>query len=64
MERTAATAEKLYREMKSRTLTDEETVPELIEGYYYYTRQAKGSDFHLYCRKKGSLEAPEQVRLS
>ena len=32
-------------------------------GYYYYFREEKGKQYRIYCRKKGSLQAAEQVLL-
>ena len=32
-------------------------------GYFYYSRTEKGKQYPIYCRKKGSLEAPEEVLL-
>ena len=34
-----------------------------MSGYYYYMRTEKGKQYYQLCRKKGSLEAPEQVIL-
>ena len=55
--------EKLYAEMKARIKEKDESVPVLKHGYYYYTRQVEGKDYYLYCRKKGNLEAKEEILL-
>ncbi|MEC5146661.1 Dipeptidyl aminopeptidase BI [Chitinophaga sp. 180180018-2] len=55
--------EKLFSEMKSRIKETDVTVPYLKNGYYYYTRFEHGKEYPVYCRKKGSLEASEQVIL-
>jgi oligopeptidase B len=55
--------EVLYTEMRSRIKEQDESVPYLKNGYYYYTRQVEGKDYYLFCRKKGSLEAKEEVLL-
>ncbi len=34
-----------------------------MRGFYYYTRTETGKQYPIYCRKKGTLEAPEQVLL-
>ena len=39
------------------------TVPYRDGGYFYYSRTEKGKQYPIYCRKKGSLEAPEEVFL-
>lgn len=53
----------LYNEMKGRIKEQDESVPFLKNGYYYYSRQVEGKDYYLYCRKKGSLDANEEVLL-
>jgi oligopeptidase B len=55
--------EKLYEEMKARIKEKDESVPVFLRGYYYYTRLIEGKDYYLYCRKKGSLDAKEEVLL-
>ncbi len=51
----------LFEEMKSRIKEDDESVPYLYNGYYYITRYEKGKEYPVYARKKGSLEAKEEV---
>jgi len=55
--------EKLFREMKSRTQPEEESVPYKYGDYFYYERFEKGREYPIYCRKKGSLEAAEEILL-
>ncbi len=55
--------EKLYREITGRLKPDDVSVPFPENGYYYYTRYEEGKEYPLYCRKKGSPEAPEEVML-
>ncbi|MEO7445741.1 MAG: S9 family peptidase, partial [Ferruginibacter sp.] len=55
--------EKLYNEMKARIKEDDASVPSFKNGYYYYTRQVEGKDYYLYCRKKSTLSAPEEILL-
>jgi oligopeptidase B len=55
--------ESLFEEMKARIKEKDESVPALNNGYYYYTRTEQGKDYYKYCRKKGSLDAPEEVLL-
>src|SRR5690606_41974264 len=40
---------------------DDESVPYFYNGYYYITRYEKGKDYPIYSRKKGSLEATEEI---
>ena len=53
--------EDLFQEMKSRIKEDDESVPYLYNGYYYITRYETGKDYPIYTRKKGSLDAEEEV---
>ncbi|MGK6350268.1 S9 family peptidase [Parapedobacter sp. DT-150] len=54
---------KLFDEMKGRIKEQDESVPYLKNGYYYYTRTEEGKQYFKFCRKKGSLDAPEEVLL-
>ncbi|MFP3860620.1 MAG: S9 family peptidase, partial [Bacteroidales bacterium] len=56
--------EELFEEMKGRIKEDDESVPYKKNGYYYYTRYEKGKEYPIYCRKKGTLEAEEEVMLN
>ncbi len=51
----------LFEEMKGRIKETDESVPVAHGGYFYYYREEKGKQYRIYCRKKGSLDAPEQV---
>ena len=51
----------LFLEMKSRIKEDDSSVPYLYNGYYYITRFETGKDYPIYSRKKGSLEAKEEI---
>lgn len=53
--------EDLFQEMKGRIKEDDESVPYLYNGYYYITRYETGKDYPVYTRKKGSLDAEEEV---
>ena len=51
----------LFEEMKGRIKEDDESVPYKLNGYYYITRYEKNKDYPIYTRKKGSLDAPEEI---
>lgn len=51
----------LFEEMKARIKEDDESVPYFYNGYYYITRYETGKDYPIFTRKKGSLEAEEEV---
>jgi oligopeptidase B len=53
----------LFTEMKNRIKEKDESVPVFRNGYFYYTRTEEGKEYYKYCRKKGSLEAPEEILL-
>src|SRR5918999_357147 len=61
MKPTAALQEKLYQEMLGRIKQTDTNVPYRENGYYYYSRTVEGQRYPVYARKKGSLEAPEEV---
>ena len=63
MKPTAALQEKLYNEMLSHIKQTDTNVPYRWGNYYYYSRTEEGKQYPIYCRKKGSLDAPEVVIL-
>ena len=63
MKDTDALQEKLFLEMKGRIKEKDESVPYFKNGYYYYSRTEEGKQYYKFCRKKGSLEAPEEILL-
>ena len=54
---------KLFQEMKGRIKEDDESAPFKWGDYFYYTRQEAGKEYTIYCRKRGSLEAQEEILL-
>jgi oligopeptidase B len=63
MAHTAPLREKLFREFKAHIPQSDLSAPYRREGYHYYRRDVEGKDYPVYCRRKGSLEAPEEVML-
>ena len=55
--------DKLFDEIVGRIKKDDVSVPYLDNGYYYYTRYEKGKEYAIRCRKKGSLDSPEEIIL-
>lgn len=53
--------EDLFHEMKNRIKEDDSSVPYFYNGYYYITRFEQGKDYPIHSRKKGSLEAAEEI---
>ena len=63
MKHTEALQEKLFNEIIGRIKKDDSTVPYKTNGYYYYSRYEKGNEYPLHCRKKESMESPEEIML-
>ncbi len=61
MSETKGLQKTLFEEMKGRIKEEDQSVPYFENGYYYYTRQEKGKQYSINCRKKGSLEAAEEI---
>jgi oligopeptidase B len=56
-------AKKLYDEMLGRIKQTDVNVPYRKNGYYYYSRTVEGKQYPIHARKKGSLDADEEVLL-
>jgi oligopeptidase B len=54
---------KLYDEMLGRIKETDVEVPYQDGGYLYYSRTEAGKQYPILCRKKGSLNAPEEIVL-
>src|ERR1051325_1375692 len=63
MKPTAALQEKLYNEMLSHIKQTDTNVPFRWGNYFYYTRTEEGKQYPIFCRKKGSLDASEDIIL-
>ena len=63
MAHTKPLQETLFSEMKERIQETDSTVPEKRGGYLYYDRTEAGKQYPIYCRKKDSLESPEEILL-
>lgn len=55
--------QKIYDEILGHIKQTDLSVPYKLGEYWYYTRMEEGKQYAIYCRKKGSLEAAEQVTL-
>ncbi|MGH2901671.1 MAG: S9 family peptidase, partial [Solirubrobacteraceae bacterium] len=53
----------VFAEMKSRIKDDDTSVPVLDDGYWYYARFSAGQEHPVLVRKKGTMDAPEEVVL-
>jgi oligopeptidase B len=63
MKPTEPLQKKLYGEMLSRIKETDVEVPYKEGGYFYYLRTEAGKQYGIRCRKKGSLDAPEEIVL-
>ncbi|HEX2776894.1 MAG TPA: S9 family peptidase [Candidatus Acidoferrales bacterium] len=63
MKPTEPLQKKLYDEMLGRVKETDVEVPYKDGGYFYYSRTEAGKQYPIRCRKKGSLDAPEEVLL-
>jgi len=61
MQHTEKFQQKLYKEMLGRIKETDLTVPAREGDYYYYSSTEEGKQYRIYCRKKGHLEAAEEI---
>ena len=54
----------LFEEIVGRIKQDDESVPYLDNGYYYYSRFIAGGEYPVHCRKQGSLDGKEEILLN
>jgi oligopeptidase B len=60
---TETLAKQLYDEMLGRIKQTDVNVPYRKDGYFYYSRTVEGKQYPIHARKKGSLEAEEEILL-
>jgi oligopeptidase B len=63
MAHTEGLQERLFEEIRTRIKEDDASVPYRLRDYWYYTRYEEGRDYPIYARKRGSLDAPEEIML-
>ena len=61
MKPTAPLQEKLYTEMLSHIKQTDQNVPYRRGDYFYYSRTVEGKQYPIFCRQKGSTDAPEEI---
>jgi len=64
MKHTEEFQETLFNEIVGRIKKTDMSVPYKESGYYRYSRYVEGNEYPIYCRKKGSLEADEEILLN
>jgi oligopeptidase B len=55
--------ERLYQEILGRIQETDVSVPVKRDEFFYYTRTEEGKAYSIQCRKRGGLDAPEQIVL-
>jgi len=55
--------EKLYNELVGRIKQTDMSVPYKENGYYYITRYEEGQEYAIHSRRKGTMDAPEEIML-
>jgi oligopeptidase B len=63
MKPTKALQDTLYSEMLGRIKQTDLSVPSRIGEYFYYSRTEEGKQYPYRCRRKGSMEGPEEILL-
>jgi len=51
----------LFEEMKARIKEDDTSVPYKLNGYWYQVKYEIGKDYPIYTRRKGSMDAEEEI---
>src|SRR3984893_17169717 len=63
MKPTKPLQETLYKEMLGRVQEPDQSVPYRQGDWFYYHRTEDGKQYPIRCRKKGTVDAPEEVTL-
>ena len=63
MAHTADLQEALYKEMVGRIQETDQSVAVHIDDFFYYTRTEEGKQYPIYCRRRGSMAAEEEILL-
>jgi len=53
----------LFEELSARLQPDDASVPVLHRGHWYYRRYVPGSEYPVHARRRGTMQAPEEVLL-
>lgn len=60
---TAALQETLYQEILGRIQQTDVSVPTQIDDWFYYSRTEEGQQYPLFARRRGTMDAPEEILL-
>lgn len=56
--------EHLFEELKARIKDEDRTVPIEEDNYFYYQKTEKDKQYPIYCRRKGNMNADEEIVLN
>jgi oligopeptidase B len=56
--------QKVYEEIIGRLKQDDSSVPQRRNGYWYYSRYETGKQYPIFARRKGTLDAPEEILIN
>ena len=59
----AGSSERLFEEIVGRLQQDDSSVPYRYRGYWYYQRFEVGQEYPIHARRRGTLEAEEEILL-
>ncbi len=63
MEPLADLKNEIFEELKGRIKLKDQSVPVQKDNYFYYSRTEADKDYTIYCRKKNSIDAEEEILL-
>ncbi|MFH1170240.1 MAG: S9 family peptidase [Candidatus Vogelbacteria bacterium] len=63
MAETQPLQDKIYNECLGRINETDSTAPVQLDDYWYYSRTEAGKEYSIHCRKKNSLDSPEEILL-
>ena len=55
--------DRIYAEIVGRIKQTDMSPPTFHKGWWHYTRTVEGLNYDIYCRRRGAMEAPEEVEL-
>lgn len=61
---TEAVQTEIYDEIVARIKQEDSSAPYMRNGYYYYTRYEEGKEYPVFCRRKGDMNAEEEIMLN
>jgi oligopeptidase B len=63
LQKTEGLQKTVFDELVGRMKKDDASVPYLKNGYFYYNKYSETSEYPVYLRRKGSIDAPDEILL-